>query len=78
MVRIRRLEERCAELSDAMKIRGFRHRDFGAEMDALGIVEARSPDGAFVATYRGHVYALGRGTARTLARDTARTTSGTQ
>jgi len=61
MVRIRRLEERCAELYTATKIRGFLHLYNGEEAVAVGVVQALSPDDAIVATYREHGHALVRG-----------------
>ena len=61
MVRIRRLEERCAELYTATKIRGFLHLYNGEEAVAVGVVQALGPDDAIVATYREHGHALVRG-----------------
>jgi len=61
MVRIRRLEERCAELYTATKIRGFLHLYNGEEAVAVGVVQALGPDDALVATYREHGHALVRG-----------------
>lgn len=63
MIRIRRLEERCAELYSAMKIRGFLHLYDGEEAVAVGVLEALSRDDAVVATYREHGHALTRGVA---------------
>ncbi|MCQ3975110.1 MAG: hypothetical protein DPW09_16845, partial [Anaerolineae bacterium] len=40
MLRIRRLEEKCAELYGAMKIRGFLHLYIGEEAVAVGVNEA--------------------------------------
>jgi len=61
MLRIRRLEERCAELYTATKIRGFLHLYNGEEAVAVGVVQALNPDDAIVATYREHGHALIRG-----------------
>jgi pyruvate dehydrogenase E1 component alpha subunit len=61
MVRIRRLEERCAELYTETKIRGFLHLYNGEEAVAVGVVQALGPEDAIVATYREHGHALVRG-----------------
>jgi pyruvate dehydrogenase E1 component alpha subunit/2-oxoisovalerate dehydrogenase E1 component len=61
MIRIRRLEEKCAELYSAMKIRGFLHLYDGEEAVAVGVLEALAGDDAVVATYREHGHALIRG-----------------
>jgi len=61
MVRIRRLEERCAELYTETKIRGFLHLYNGEEAVAVGALQALGPDDAIVATYREHGHALVRG-----------------
>ena len=61
MIRIRRLEEKCAELYSAMKIRGFLHLYDGEEAVAVGVLEALTKDDAVVATYREHGHALIRG-----------------
>ena len=61
MIRIRRLEEKCAELYSAMKIRGFLHLYDGEEAVAVGVLEALTQDDAIVATYREHSHALVRG-----------------
>ncbi|GAB6190562.1 pyruvate dehydrogenase (acetyl-transferring) E1 component subunit alpha [Desulfocastanea catecholica] len=61
MIRIRRLEEKCAELYSAMKIRGFLHLYDGEEAVAVGVLEALAADDAVVATYREHGHALIRG-----------------
>jgi pyruvate dehydrogenase E1 component alpha subunit len=61
MIRIRRLEAKCAELYSAMKIRGFVHLYDGEEAVAVGVLEALTPDDAIVATYREHGHALIRG-----------------
>jgi pyruvate dehydrogenase E1 component alpha subunit len=61
MVRIRRLEERCAQLYGETKIRGFLHLYIGEEAVATGALHALEPDDAVVATYREHGHALVRG-----------------
>ena len=61
MLRIRRFEERCAELYSAEKIRGFLHLYIGEEAVAVGVMRALGPDDAVVATYREHGHALARG-----------------
>jgi pyruvate dehydrogenase E1 component alpha subunit len=63
MVRIRRFEERCADLYGQQKIRGFLHLYIGEEAVAAGAVRALAPDDAIVATYREHGHALVRGIA---------------
>jgi pyruvate dehydrogenase E1 component alpha subunit len=63
LLRIRRFEEKCAELYSAGKIRGFLHLYIGEEAVAVGIMEALLPDDAVVATYREHGHALARGIA---------------
>ncbi|MGD9974610.1 MAG: pyruvate dehydrogenase (acetyl-transferring) E1 component subunit alpha [Desulfatirhabdiaceae bacterium] len=61
MIRIRRLEDTCAELYTAMKIRGFLHLYDGEEAIAVGVLESLTPDDAVVATYREHGHVLIRG-----------------
>jgi pyruvate dehydrogenase E1 component alpha subunit len=61
MVRIRRLEEKCAELYQAAKIRGFVHLYIGEEAVAVGSMQALQAEDAIVATYREHGHALARG-----------------
>jgi pyruvate dehydrogenase E1 component alpha subunit len=61
MLRIRRLEEKCAEVYTAMKIRGFLHLYIGEEAVAVGAMQALQPEDAIVATYREHGHALARG-----------------
>jgi pyruvate dehydrogenase E1 component alpha subunit len=62
MVRIRRFEEKCAELYSLGKIRGFLHLYIGEEAVAVGAVPAFTLDDAVVATYREHGLSLVRGT----------------
>ncbi|HET7231981.1 MAG TPA: pyruvate dehydrogenase (acetyl-transferring) E1 component subunit alpha [Longimicrobium sp.] len=61
MLRIRRFEEKCAELYSAEKIRGFLHLYIGEEAVAVGVMQALEPEDAVVATYREHGHALARG-----------------
>ena len=61
MLRIRRFEEKCAELYSAGKIRGFLHLYIGEEAVAVGAMQALGRDDAVVATYREHGHALARG-----------------
>ncbi|MCA8926677.1 MAG: pyruvate dehydrogenase (acetyl-transferring) E1 component subunit alpha [Alphaproteobacteria bacterium] len=61
MIRIRRFEEKCAELYTQEKIRGFLHLYIGEEAVATGVMEALAPDDAVVATYREHGHAIVRG-----------------
>lgn len=63
MLRIRRLEEKAAELYGLGKIRGFLHLYIGEEAVAVGAMEALLPQDAIVATYREHGHALARGMA---------------
>jgi len=61
MLRVRRLEEKCAELYGAGKIRGFLHLYIGEEAVAAGAMPALAPEDNIVATYREHGHALLRG-----------------
>jgi len=61
MLRIRRFEERCAELYTQEKIRGFLHLYIGEEAVAVGVMQSLTSDDAVVATYREHGHALARG-----------------
>jgi pyruvate dehydrogenase E1 component alpha subunit len=61
MLRIRRFEEKCAELYSAGRIRGFLHLYIGEEAVAVGVMRALGPGDAIVATYREHGHALARG-----------------
>jgi pyruvate dehydrogenase E1 component alpha subunit len=61
MLRIRRFEEKCAELYSATKIRGFLHLYIGEEAVAVGVMESLEAGDAVVATYREHGHALARG-----------------
>jgi pyruvate dehydrogenase E1 component alpha subunit len=61
MQRIRRFEDRAAELYTAMKIRGFLHLYNGEEAVAVGVMQMLQPGDAIVATYREHGQALAAG-----------------
>lgn len=61
MLRVRRMEEKCAELYGQEKIRGFLHLYIGQEAVAAGAIEELGDDAAIVATYREHGHALLRG-----------------
>jgi pyruvate dehydrogenase E1 component alpha subunit len=63
MLRIRRFEEKCGELYQQEKIRGFLHLYIGEEAVATGVMLALSPQDAVVTTYREHGHALARGVA---------------
>jgi pyruvate dehydrogenase E1 component alpha subunit len=61
MLRIRRFEEKCAELYTQEKIRGFLHLCIGEEAISVGIMQALTAEDGVVATYREHGQALARG-----------------
>ena len=61
MLRIRRMEEKAAELYGAGKIRGFLHLYIGEEACAVGVIHALDGADNIVATYREHGHALVRG-----------------
>lgn len=61
MIRIRRMEEKCAEMYSAGKIRGFLHLYVGEEAVAAGSLKVLGPEDAVIATYREHAHALMRG-----------------
>jgi pyruvate dehydrogenase E1 component alpha subunit len=61
MVRVRLMEEKCAELYSAAKIRGFLHLYVGEEAVAAGSLKTLEAEDAVVATYRDHAHALLRG-----------------
>jgi pyruvate dehydrogenase E1 component alpha subunit len=61
MLRIRRMEEKCAELYGQQKIRGFLHLYIGEEAVAAGAMRALEKNDNVVATYREHGHALLRG-----------------
>ena len=61
MLRIRRFEEKCAELYGKGKIRGFLHLYIGEGAVAVGAMQALTAEDGIVATYREHSQALARG-----------------
>lgn len=61
MLRIRRFEEKCAELYSLGKIRGFLHLYIGEEAVAVGALQTLTADDNIVSTYREHGHALARG-----------------
>ncbi|MCE6967251.1 pyruvate dehydrogenase (acetyl-transferring) E1 component subunit alpha [Cereibacter sphaeroides] len=61
MIRVRRFEDRCAELYTQEKIRGFLHLYDGQEAVAVGAIPVLEPQDRVVATYREHGHALARG-----------------
>lgn len=61
MLRIRRLEERAAELYGEGRIRGFLHLYIGEEAVAVGALHALASEDSVVATYREHGHALLKG-----------------
>jgi pyruvate dehydrogenase E1 component alpha subunit len=61
MLRIRWLEECCAQLYGEQKIRGFLHLYIGEEAVAAGVMPNLQPQDNVVATYREHGHALLRG-----------------
>ena len=63
MIRIRRFEEKCAEMYTREKIRGFLHLYDGEEAVAMGVIPVLGPHDRIVATYREHGHALARGVA---------------
>src|SRR5436189_6394955 len=63
MLRIRRLEERSAQLYQQQKIGGFCHLYIGQEAVAAGALAALRPDDYVMTTYRDHGVALARGVA---------------
>jgi pyruvate dehydrogenase E1 component alpha subunit len=63
MMLIRRFEEKCVELYQQEKIRGFLHVYIGEEAVAVGVMQCLGPEDAVVATYREHGHALARGVA---------------
>lgn len=61
MIRIRRFEDKCAELYTQEKIRGFLHLYDGEEAVAVGVIPVLDQRDRIVATYREHGHALVRG-----------------
>ncbi len=67
MIRIRRFEDKCAELYTQEKIRGFLHLYDGEEAVAVGVIPVLESRDRVVATYREHGHALVRGVPMTAA-----------
>jgi len=61
MLRIRRMEELCAELYTQEKIRGFLHLYIGEEAVVTGVMSLLRPQDNVMATYREHGHALLKG-----------------
>ena len=61
MIRVRRFEEKCAELYTLEKIRGFLHLYDGEEAVEIGVIPVLEKRDRVVATYREHGQALVRG-----------------
>ena len=61
MMRIRRMEELCAELYTQEKIRGFLHLYIGEEAVAAGVMANVREQDNVIATYREHGHALLKG-----------------
>ena len=61
MLRMRRFEEKCAEMYTKTKIRGFLHLYIGEEAVATGVMHALEKDDYVLSTYREHGHALARG-----------------
>jgi 2-oxoisovalerate dehydrogenase E1 component len=61
MIRIRRFEDKCAELYTQEKIRGFLHLYDGEEAVAVGVIPVLNEQDRLVGTYREHGHALVRG-----------------
>jgi pyruvate dehydrogenase E1 component alpha subunit len=61
MMRVRRMEEICAELYTQEKIRGFLHLYIGEEAVATGVMSLLKPEDNVIATYREHGHALLKG-----------------
>jgi len=61
MLRIRRFEEKAAEMYSLQKIHGFLHLYIGEEATGVGAMQAFTPEDAIVATYREHGHAMARG-----------------
>lgn len=61
MIRVRRFEDKCAELYTREKIRGFLHLYDGEEAVAVGVLPVLTEKDRVVGTYREHGHALVRG-----------------
>jgi pyruvate dehydrogenase E1 component alpha subunit len=61
MMRVRKMEELCAELYTQEKIRGFLHLYIGEEAVATGVMSLLGPEDNVIGTYREHGHALLKG-----------------
>lgn len=61
MMRIRRFEEKSAEMYTKTRIRGFLHLYIGEEAVAVGVMQALVAEDNILSTYREHGHALARG-----------------
>jgi len=61
MVRIRRMEEKSAEMYGAGKIRGFLHLYIGEEAIAVGVCESLNNEDYITSAHRGHGHCLAKG-----------------
>ena len=61
MIRVRKFEDKCAELYTQQKIRGFLHLYDGEEAITAGVIPVLDDRDRIVATYREHGHALVRG-----------------
>ncbi len=61
MMRVRKMEELCAELYTQEKIRGFLHLYIGEEAVVTGVMSLLRPQDNVMATYREHGHALLKG-----------------
>ncbi len=61
MVKVRRVEERLAELFAQGKIPGFLHVGIGQEATAAGVCSCLNPEDSILTTHRGHGHALAKG-----------------
>ncbi len=61
MIRVRRVEERLAELFTQGKIPGFIHVSTGQEAVAAGVCSTLEPEDSILTTHRGHGHALAKG-----------------
>jgi len=61
MVLIRRFEEKCAELYQAQKIKGFLHLYIGEEAVAAGSISVVDKEDYIASTHRGHGHCIAKG-----------------
>ena len=62
MLRMRRFEEKAAQLYGQQKIRGFCHLYIGQEACAAGAVSALKPEDKYITAYRDHALPIALGT----------------